>query len=51
MPPFLAMGKYAAFVWPAYGISALGILAAVVLSMRAYYRAKTRLSAAERNQK
>jgi heme exporter protein CcmD len=51
MPAFFAMGKYAAFVWPSYGISALGIVAAVVLSLHAYRRAKTRLAALERNTK
>jgi heme exporter protein CcmD len=51
MSAFLAMGKYAAFVWPAYGISFIAILAALVLSLRAYYGAKTRLAAIERNAK
>jgi heme exporter protein CcmD len=51
MPPFLDMGKYAAFVWPAYGISAVGIVAAAVLTVRAYHRARARLSAIERNAK
>src|SRR6476469_6971588 len=37
MPPFLDMGKYAAFVWPAYGISAIGIVAAALLTLRGYY--------------
>ena len=49
MPPFLAMGKYAAFVWPAYGISARGIVAAIFLTLRAYYRAAERLESVERN--
>ncbi len=26
MSEFLSMGGYAAYVWPAYGVSALGIL-------------------------
>jgi heme exporter protein CcmD len=51
MPSFLAMGKYAAFVWPAYGISVVGIAAAVVLILRAYYRAKAQLAMIERNTK
>ena len=48
MPSFFAMGKYAVFVWPAYGISAVGIVAAALLTLRAYHRAKARLSAIER---
>ncbi len=51
MAAFFVMGKYAAFVWPAYGISALGIVASVALSLRAYRRAKTRLAALERTVK
>jgi heme exporter protein CcmD len=51
MPAFLALGKYAAFVWPAFGISFVGIVAAVALTLRAYSRAKTRLAAIERNAK
>jgi heme exporter protein D len=30
----LDMGKYAAFVWPAYGVSALTLIGMVVLSLR-----------------
>ncbi|MFL5237968.1 MAG: heme exporter protein CcmD [Rhizomicrobium sp.] len=51
MPSFLDMGKYAAFVWPAYGISAVGIVAAVLLTLRAYYNARARLSAIEQSAK
>jgi heme exporter protein CcmD len=36
-------GKYAAYVWPAYGITLAGILAAVLLIWRSYRRAKERL--------
>jgi heme exporter protein D len=43
-----AMGGYATFVWPAYGISALGIACAIVLTVRAYRRAKTMLENIER---
>ena len=49
MLPLLAIGKYAAFVWPAYGVSAAGIIAAVTLTVRAYYRAKARVGTIERN--
>ena len=41
MMRFLAMGGYAAFVWPAYTITALGLGAALVLTLRAYVRAKS----------
>jgi heme exporter protein D len=31
---FLNMGGYAGFVWPAYGITAFGILAALIVTWR-----------------
>jgi heme exporter protein CcmD len=40
MTQFFAMGGYAAYVWSAYGVTALGLGAAVALSLRAYFRAK-----------
>jgi heme exporter protein CcmD len=43
----LAMGKYAAYVWPAYGVSILGIGATIVWTLRSYGRAKRRLSEIE----
>jgi heme exporter protein D len=48
MTQFFAMGGYAAFVWPAYGISALGLAAAIVLTLRDYARARTALAEIER---
>jgi heme exporter protein D len=45
---FFDMGGYGAFVWPAYGISALALGAAVAMTLRAYRRAKTRLALLER---
>ncbi len=45
---FLAMGGYAAFVWPAYGVSAGGLIAALMLTLGAYKRAKVRLAALEK---
>ena len=45
---FLA-GKYAAFVWPAYGISLVGITAAVVIVLHLYRRAAARLTQVERD--
>lgn len=47
MSQFLAMGGYAAYVWPAYGITFGGIAAAIVLTLRAYRRAKAALAALE----
>jgi heme exporter protein CcmD len=43
MNHLLHMG-YAEFVWPAYGLSALGIGAAIFLTIRAYRRAKAQLA-------
>jgi heme exporter protein CcmD len=48
MSHFLFMGGYAAFVWPAYGASLLGLGAAILLTGRAYARAKVRLAVLER---
>jgi heme exporter protein D len=45
MSGFLAMGGYAAFVWPAYGISAAGLALMVALTLRAYRRARAKLAA------
>jgi heme exporter protein CcmD len=35
---------YAQFVWPAYAVSLLGLGAAVVLTLRAYAKAKAQLA-------
>jgi heme exporter protein D len=48
MSVLLSMGGYAAFVWPAYGVSVLGLGAAIVLTLRSYARAKARLAALEK---
>jgi heme exporter protein CcmD len=48
MSHFLFMGGYAAFVWPAYGATLLGLGAATLLICRAYARAKAHLAALER---
>jgi heme exporter protein CcmD len=48
MSTFFAMGKYAVYVWPAYGVSLLGIAAAIALTLSAYRRAKRKLAALER---
>lgn len=48
MSAVLDMGGYGAFVWPAYGVTALAITAAIVLTVRAYRRAKARLALLEK---
>ena len=50
MSAFPAMGSYAAFVWPAYGISVLALGGATLLTLRAYRKAKTRLALLERGE-
>jgi heme exporter protein D len=47
MSGFLAMGGYAAYVWPAYGISVVGLGLAVIVVWRGYARAKATLAALE----
>jgi heme exporter protein D len=41
------MGGYAVYVWPAYGISLAALAAAVLLTIRAYRRARAQLDALE----
>jgi heme exporter protein D len=48
MNALLDMGGYAAFVWPAYGVSVIGLTTAIVLTWRAYARAKARLAQLEK---
>ena len=48
MNSFFAMGGYAAFVWPAYGVSALALVGVVYQSWAAWRAAKKRLDALER---
>ena len=48
MSGLLNMGGYAAFVWPAYGASVLLLGAAIVLTWRAYARARAQLAALEK---
>jgi heme exporter protein D len=43
MSSFLAMGGYAAFVWPAYGISVAVLAGMVLATLRAYARAKKKI--------
>ena len=44
---FFAMGGYAAFVWPAYGLSLAGIGTAVVLTFNSYRRTRAALAVLE----
>jgi heme exporter protein D len=44
---FFAMGGYAAFVWPAYAATFIGIGGAIVFTLRAWQRAKQRLAMLE----
>ncbi len=51
MSMFWAMGGYAAFVWPAYGISLVVLVTLCVLSWRAMKRAERLVALSERNEK
>ena len=48
MSAFLAMGGYGAYIWPAYGVTALLLGAAIATTWRAYARAKAQLAALEK---
>jgi heme exporter protein D len=45
------MGGYAAFIWPAYAVSALGLLGMVWQSWAAWRAAKKRLQALEEDKR
>lgn len=47
MAHFFAMGGYAAYVWPAYAASAVGIGGMILFTLRDYARAKRRLAESE----
>ena len=49
MSGFFAMGGYATFIWPAYGISALALLVTVWQCWAAWRAAKKRLAALEKD--
>jgi heme exporter protein D len=51
MSGFWAMGGYAAYVWPAYGISAFALAATALVTMRAHRRARAQLAALEARRK
>jgi heme exporter protein D len=40
MADFFAMGGYAGFIWPAYGITLLILVIAIVSSLRAHAKAR-----------
>lgn len=42
------MGAYGVYIWPAYGVSAVAIAGAVVWTVVAWRRAKTKLAALEK---
>ena len=44
---FWDMGGYGAFIWPAYAVSAIGLIGAVIWTLKAYKDAKARLKALE----
>jgi heme exporter protein D len=45
---FFDMGGYAAFVWPAYGISVVALIVLAVLSLRQMRRAERRVALSEK---
>ncbi len=47
MSDFWAMGGYAAYVWPAYGISFMALAATAWWTVSTYLRAKAVLAALE----
>lgn len=47
MTEFLAMGGYARFVWPAYGLAAVVLVGMAVQSYRAWRRQQSLWSALE----
>lgn len=47
-PAFWDMGGYAAYVWPAYGVSALGLGLMVLWVAAGWRRAKAKLAALEK---
>jgi heme exporter protein D len=48
MTSFFAMGGYAAFIWPAYGVSAVALVGMIWQSVAAWRAAKRRLEDLER---
>ncbi len=50
MASFFAMGGYAAYVWPAFGISFVVLMGLVWASVRAYFREQNTLARLEREE-
>ncbi|MEP3072679.1 heme exporter protein CcmD [Maricaulis sp.] len=50
MSEFLAMGGYAAFIWPAWGLSALALAALVILALLERRAATERLRRLENDE-
>jgi heme exporter protein D len=48
MTSFFAMGGYAGYVWPSYGLAAAVMLAVLVASVRAVRRSERDLETAQR---
>jgi heme exporter protein D len=48
MEKFFAMGGYARFVWPAYGVAVVVLVGLLVQSVVSYRRAQRELDAEER---
>ena len=40
MPNFFAMGGYAVFVWPAYAVTFVVLVVAIIVSLQAHAKAK-----------
>jgi heme exporter protein D len=47
MQTFLAMGGYARFVWPAYAVATIVMIAMLAQSLYTYRRARRQLAAQE----
>jgi heme exporter protein CcmD len=47
MSSFWAMGGYAVYIWPAYAVSALGLVGATLWTLSAYAAVKKRLKQLE----
>ena len=44
MSEFLAMDGYAAFIWPSYGLTALGVIGLIAFVLSERHAAKARLA-------
>ncbi len=47
MAEFFAMGGYGIYIWPAYGATTIGLGLAILLTWRAYAKARARLAVLE----